>query len=80
MKGAAHTEDKGSVPGPTLRKVSEKVASTDSRLSYAPHPNATPEGEVAALAAVYRFLVDIASRRVKAAENTNSDDGREEPR
>ena len=28
------------------------------RVTYAPRPDATPEGETAALAAVYRFILD----------------------
>lgn len=76
MKDAARTEGKDSVLGPTRRKNSEKDALVDLRISYAPHPNATPEREAAALAAVYRFLLDIASRRVKAAKYVDSGEER----
>ena len=78
MKGAARTEGKGTVPGPTLRQDSENDISTGPRISYMPHPEATPEGEVVALAAVYQFLLDTASRRIKGAETADRDEGEEE--
>lgn len=47
-------------------------SSDGSRLVYIPRPDATPEGELAALALIYRFLVECAQCR-KAAEA--EDDG-----
>jgi hypothetical protein len=39
----------------------------DSRVTYSPRPDATPEGELTALAAVYRFLLDRRERSDVAA-------------
>jgi hypothetical protein len=36
---------------------------SESRIVYTPRPDATPEGEVASLAAVYRFLLDGHARK-----------------
>ncbi len=35
----------------------------DPIVSYAPHPRATPEAELSALAAAYRFLLDSAKKK-----------------
>ena len=78
MKGAARTEGKGTVPGRTLRQDSENDISTGPRISYMPHPDATPEGEVVALAAVYQILLDTASRRTKGVETADRDEGEQE--
>jgi hypothetical protein len=46
----------------------------DSRVTYSPRPDATPEGELTALAAVYRFLLDRRERSdVAAADGTEKD-------
>jgi hypothetical protein len=45
-----------------------------------PHPDATPKGEIVALAAVYQYLLDTASRRIKGAETADRDEGEEEAR
>jgi hypothetical protein len=47
-------------------------ASDGSRLVYVPRGDATPEAELAALTAVYRFVLECAQRR-KA--NEAGDDG-----
>ena len=47
----------------------------DQAVRYAPRPDATPEREAAALAAVYRFVLD-ASKRKAAGTNGGGDDGR----
>jgi hypothetical protein len=39
------------------------MARLESRVVYAPHADAPPEGERKALAAVYRFLLDRAGTR-----------------
>jgi hypothetical protein len=45
-------------------------AASDSRVIYAPRPDATPEGELAALAAVYALVLQ-AHERNKAAAPAN---------
>jgi hypothetical protein len=49
-------------------------AAGDSRVIYVPRPDATPEGELAALAAVYRFLLD----RRERSDDDLAADGAEE--
>ncbi len=39
----------------------------DARIVYGQHPDATPESEIAALVAVYSFLLRCAEERKKAA-------------
>jgi hypothetical protein len=46
---------------------------SDARIVYTPHPQATPESEAAALAAVYRLVIDSLNLKTKA-----TDDGGEE--
>jgi len=51
-----------------------------SRITYAPHPDATPEAELDALASVYRFVLDCgdarrAEKMEKAAGRLPSPDG-----
>jgi hypothetical protein len=49
-----------------------RVAITSPRITYAPRPDATPEAELAVLAAVYRFvLVDSQSTRGGSHDVTN---------
>jgi hypothetical protein len=42
-------------------------AAGDSHVIYAPRPNATPEGELAALAAVYALVIQAHERNMAAA-------------
>jgi hypothetical protein len=35
---------------------------SDAHVTYVPRPDSTPEGEAAALAAVYRFILECANR------------------
>jgi hypothetical protein len=42
-------------------------AAGDSRVIYAPRPDATPEGELAALAAVYALVIQAHERNMAAA-------------
>lgn len=48
-----------------------------TRILYTPRPDATPEGEVAALASVYRFIIDCREKENAAgfAQNPGGDDG-----
>ncbi len=50
----------------------------ESAISYAPRPDATPEGETSALAAVYRLILDCHARKENAAgvTSTNGDDAK----
>jgi hypothetical protein len=43
------------------------------RITYAPRPDATPEAELDALAAVYRFILDCRAKRL-ATESGSCDD------
>jgi hypothetical protein len=42
-------------------------AAGDSRVIYAPRPDATPEGELAALTATYAFVIQAHERNMAAA-------------
>jgi hypothetical protein len=42
------------------------------RITYTAHPDAKSEGEVAALANVYRFLIDRAMKNAADMTSTNS--------
>jgi hypothetical protein len=42
-------------------------AAGDSRVIYVPRPDATPEGELAALTAVYAFVIQAHERKKAAA-------------
>ena len=44
-----------------------------STITYTPHLDATPEGEIAALASVYAFLLRHAEERKKAACGSGHD-------
>lgn len=44
----------------------------DPRIAYIPREDATPEGELAALAAVYAFILKCSEQRQIAAEVSNS--------
>ena len=46
---------------------------SNTRLTYTPRPDATPEGELAALTAVYQFIL-VAHTRKKAAEASGGED------
>jgi hypothetical protein len=55
---------------------------TGAQVTYLPHPDATPESELNALAAVYRFLVlekgdanDLTNKTVTRAEGVNDKKG-----
>jgi hypothetical protein len=48
------------------------------RIIYTPRPDASPESEAAALAAVYRFAIEAASKREKTAESSGGEDAKQE--
>jgi hypothetical protein len=47
----------------------------DHRIRYAPRPDATPEAELDALAAVYRFILDCRAMRLAAESGSCNDAG-----
>jgi hypothetical protein len=47
----------------------------DPRVVYVPRQDATPEGELTALAAVYAFLFERHQQRATAAEAGDAEDG-----
>lgn len=49
-----------------VRKPLRGVEMVELRVTYAPHPDATPEDEAAALACVYRFLLDRHAKKAAA--------------
>jgi len=51
----------------------------DPAVSYAPRPDATPNGEASALAGVYRFILDCRETRKKAG-GSNAGDGAKGPK
>ena len=44
------------------------------RIIYTPRPDASPESEAAALAAVYKFAIEAASKREKATKISADED------
>jgi len=49
----------------------------DLRISYTSHPDATPEAELSALAAVYRFILDCCTKK-EGGSTTAPDDAKKE--
>ena len=49
----------------------------DPRIAYTPLPDATPEGELEALAAVYAFVLDCHDRKKATDGSGGQDDGKE---
>jgi hypothetical protein len=49
----------------------------NSRITYAPHTEATPKGEVAALANVYRLILDSAKQKGRFPDKNGPDDAKE---
>ncbi len=52
-----------------------KSATVDPRLVYSPREDATPEGELVALAAVYRFVLERYDERKKSSRNESGGEG-----
>jgi hypothetical protein len=44
------------------------------RVTYTPRPDATPEGELNALASIYRFVLDSAQKNAAGRTSTNGSD------
>jgi DNA-binding helix-hairpin-helix protein with protein kinase domain len=49
------------------------------RIAYQPRPNATPESETTALAAVYRFVLERHAQKQDADRNVQLDSRKEVP-
>ena len=54
------------------RSIGKGAVSNASRITYTPRPDATPESELSALAAVYKFLLDLHTGRDAADRSTQS--------
>ncbi len=52
--------------------------SDPSRITYVPRPDATPEGEIEALADVYAFVLRCAEERKKGGPATAPEDARKD--
>ena len=52
--------------------------SSEPATTYMPRPDATPEGELNALASVYKFVLHRSSDREEASEPALEPDGRED--
>jgi hypothetical protein len=52
------------------RKGARRDAKDNPRITYFPRPDATPEGELAALAAVYAFVIGAHEQKKAAAPAT----------
>lgn len=75
MANASRIEGRGAVSKTALDKDPVEGASVKPHVTYAPCPKATPEGELAALASVYRFLLERHERR---SDNIATDDAENE--
>ena len=53
---------------------------SNPRIAYAPRPDATPEGELNALASIYRFVLDSAQKNAAGRTSTNGGDEKERSR
>ena len=47
---------------------------SEPRITYTPHPDATPEAEASALANAYRFIFDSARKRGRLLDKSGPDD------
>jgi hypothetical protein len=57
-----------------MRDAQNISAQSLPNITYAPGPNASPEAEISALAAVYRFVLVCCAKKEAAPEN-RPDDG-----
>ena len=73
MDGAVHNPGQGSVPRVGSSRAPEKGSRINHRITYVPREDATPEGELAALAAAYSFVI-----RCHEAKRAAGADGGEE--
>jgi len=53
-------------------KSARRDAAGDLRLTYSPRPDATPEGELAALTATYAFVIQAHEQKKAAAPATRT--------
>ena len=51
---------------------------SSTRITYAPRPDATPEAEIATLAAVYQFILSKSNASQKALEPAPKLDGHDD--
>jgi len=51
---------------------------SDPAVSYTPRPDATPEGELRALAACYRIILDSAKKKGRFLDKSGPDDARKD--
>jgi hypothetical protein len=72
MANASRIEGREAVSKTALDKDPVKGASAKPYVTYAPCPDATPEGELAALTATYAFVIQ-AHERKKAAAHIDED-------
>ncbi len=70
MANASRIEGRGPVSKTALNEDPVKGASAKAYVTYAPCPEATPEGELAALAAVYAFVIQAQEQKKAAAPET----------
>lgn len=67
MANASRIEGREAASKTALDKDPVKGASAKPYVTYAPCPDATPEGELAALAAVYAFVIQAYQQKKAAA-------------
>jgi hypothetical protein len=72
MANASLIEGREAVSKTALDKDPVKGASAKPYVTYAPCPDATPEGELAALAAVYAFVIRAHEQKKAAAPANES--------
>jgi hypothetical protein len=77
MTNARRIEGRVSVSKTTLNEDPVKGASAKPYVTYAPCPDATPEGELAALAAVCAFVIQAHERKEAAASYDDDAEGGE---
>jgi len=53
---------------------------SEPRITYTPRPDATPEGELNALASIYFFVLDSAHKNAAGRTTTNGGDEKERSR
>ena len=70
MANASRIEGRGAVSKTALDKDPVVGASVKPHVTYTPWPEATPEGELAALAAVYAFVIGAHEQKKAAAPAT----------
>jgi len=64
----------------SLEECSKLCEMNSSYITYAPRPDATPEGEFNALASIYRLVLDSAHKNAAGRTSTNGGDEKERSR